>query len=148
MPGRAEDSELEFARVAKAISMDPRVDRPEAARAKGFGSKGLKVERRLFAFHSKGRLVVKLPAARVDTLLLEGKGERFDPGHGRLMKEWIAFGYADRTSWLKFAREALDCAEGGKKQQSPTVAVSVPAAPRGRAPARRSRRRSSSAARR
>jgi len=38
------------------------------AQAKGFGSKGLKVARKLFAFQSKGRLVVKLPSDRVEAL--------------------------------------------------------------------------------
>jgi len=68
-PKKPEDSEAEFARLAEAVSKDPRVDPPDSARAKGFGSKGLKVARKLFAFHSKGRLVVKLPADRVGALV-------------------------------------------------------------------------------
>ena len=138
-PKKPEDSEAEFARLAEAVSKDPRVDPPDSARAKGFGSKGLKVARKLFAFHSKGRLVVKLPADRVGALVSEGKGERFDPGHGRLMKEWVAFGLARSGMWPRLAREALEFAAG---------TVTAPAAPRGLAPARPIRRRSSSAARR
>jgi hypothetical protein len=33
---------------------------------------------------------VKLPRERVDELVEAGAGHRFDPGHGRLMKEWVA----------------------------------------------------------
>ena len=82
----ADVDEVEFARLAATLSKDPRVDAPEVARAKGFGSKGLEVARKMFAFESKSRLVVKLPRERVDELVSSGKGERFDPGHGRLMK--------------------------------------------------------------
>ena len=60
-------TDAEFAKLAKTVSKDARVDPPEMAKAKGFGSKGLKVQRKLFAFAgSKGKLVLKLPGARVD----------------------------------------------------------------------------------
>jgi hypothetical protein len=101
--------EAAFARVATALSRDPRVDPPELARAKGFGSKGLKVARKLFAFRSsRGDLVLKLPAARVDALVAAGAGERYDPGHGRLMKEWVAIDPASGKRWLALAKEALE----------------------------------------
>ncbi len=106
--------EVEFARLAATLSKDPRVDAPEVARAKGFGSKGLKVARKMFAFESKSRLVVKLPRERVDELVSSGKGERFDPGHGRLMKEWLAIGLRGKALWLPVAREALEFAAGGR----------------------------------
>ena len=106
------EGDAEFARMARAVSKDPRVDRPELAKAKGFGSKGLKVARKLFAFESKERLVLKLPRERIDELVAAGTGKRFDPGHGRLMKEWIAVGPAAKRLWLRLAREALDFAAG------------------------------------
>src|SRR3954467_6472694 len=109
----SEDSEAEFSRLATAVSKDPRVDPPEVARGKGFGTKGLKVARKMFAFHSKGRLVLKLPADSVHALVSDGNGEHFDPGHGHLMKEWVAFGYAERTLWPKLVKEALEFAAGG-----------------------------------
>jgi hypothetical protein len=34
--------------------------------------------------------VVKIPRARVDELVKEGVGGRFEPGPGRIMKEWPA----------------------------------------------------------
>ena len=51
--------------------------------------------------------MVKLPKERVGALVAAGKGEYFDPGHGRLMKEWLAV-EAGRVSWLELAREAYD----------------------------------------
>lgn len=55
--------------------------------------------------HVKGRLVVKLPRKRVDELLADGKGKLFDPGHGRLMKEWIAIA-EKQGDWVRLAKEA------------------------------------------
>jgi len=105
-----DESELAFAHLARTLSKDPRVDRPEVARAQGFGSKGLKVARKLFAFHSKGRLVLKLPSARVEALASSAPGQRFDPGHGRVMKEWVAIDLGSKPLWPRLAREALEFA--------------------------------------
>jgi hypothetical protein len=104
-------AEVAYARVANTISKDRRVDDPSLARGKGFGSKGLKVARKLFAFlSSKGSLVLKLSADRVDALVAAGKGAYFDPGHGRLMKEWVAVEVRHKAQWLRLTREALDAA--------------------------------------
>ena len=57
----------------------------------------------LFTFlSSKAKFIAKLPKERVAELVQAGNGQHFDPGHGRLMKEWIA-GEAD---WVELAREA------------------------------------------
>ncbi len=48
---------------------------------------------------------MKLPRKRVDELIARGVGERFDPGHGRLQKEWLVV-YGDE--WQPLAREALE----------------------------------------
>jgi TfoX/Sxy family transcriptional regulator of competence genes len=112
---KSDRSDAAFAHLAAAISKDPRVDAPEVAGAKGFGSKGLKVARKLFAFASKGRLVLKLPELRVDELVSSGKGRRFEPAPGRVMKEWVAVDQGARSDWLRLAREALDFAARTKK---------------------------------
>lgn len=55
----------------------------------------------------KGKFVVKLPKARVAELVATAGAEYFDPGHGRLMKEWVAF--ADQQErWIALAKEARD----------------------------------------
>ena len=79
-----------------------------------FSSFGLKVNGKIFAMFGRGRLVVKLPKERVDALVSTGKAERFDPGHGRLMKEWAAFESGD-AEWVGLAREAWDFVRQGKQ---------------------------------
>lgn len=39
------------------------------------------------------------------TLAAAGDGRRFDPGHGRLMREWLSV--EPTTPWLPLAIEAL-----------------------------------------
>ncbi len=56
---------------------------------RGFGSNALKINNRIFAMLAGGRLVVKLPRARVAELIETGHGEPFDSGKGTPMKEWI-----------------------------------------------------------
>jgi TfoX/Sxy family transcriptional regulator of competence genes len=125
-----DESELAFARLAETLSKDPRVDPPEMARAQGFGSKGLKVARKLFAFHSKGRLVVKLPGNRVDALASSGEGMPFDPGHGRVMKEWAAIDFASKAVWPRLAREALEFAARNTASEAKRPRRTVKAPPR------------------
>ncbi len=91
-----------FARIVAALSKESGV----TVGGKGFGSSGLKYEGKLFAMiSSRGKFVVKLPRERVDELVENGLGERFDPGHGRRMKEWFAMNGGE-GSWLRLAQEA------------------------------------------
>ena len=89
-----------FAAVAAAFRRDP-----DVTSGKMMAAAGLKVHGKIFAMFPRGVFVAKLPRARVDELVRLGHGELFDPGHGRLMKEWIAMrGHED--TWLALAREA------------------------------------------
>ncbi|HEX5504229.1 MAG TPA: hypothetical protein VFW96_16505 [Thermomicrobiales bacterium] len=75
---------------------------------RGFGAAALTVKGKIFAMLASGdRFVVKLPRRRADALVASGAGERFDPGHGRLMKEWLVVAPASADEWLPLAREAL-----------------------------------------
>jgi hypothetical protein len=90
-----------FAPVAAAFAGDRRV-----SRRKMFSSDSvLSVHGKIFAMLARGKFVAKLPKERVDALVRAGTGERFDPGHGRLMKEWIAVG-PGRADWIALAKEA------------------------------------------
>ncbi len=92
----------DFARVVAAFAQDRRV----TYGGRGFGSSALKVGGKIFAMlASKGRFVVKLPKERVDELVRLGAGERFDPGRGRLMTEWVVLGGATEL-WVQAAQEA------------------------------------------
>jgi hypothetical protein len=83
--------------------------RPEVSQeGRGFGSSALKVRGRIFAMlSSRGEFVVKLPRQRVDQLVAAGEGDRYDPGKGRLMKEWLAVRAGHDRDWLPLAEEAL-----------------------------------------
>jgi hypothetical protein len=74
----------------------------------GFGSTALRFHNKIFAMLAGGRLVVKLPKARVDALVEAGDGIRFDANKGRPMKEWLSLDPASERAWLPLAREALD----------------------------------------
>jgi hypothetical protein len=97
-----------FADVVAALSAEPDV----AYGGKGFGSRGLKVNGKLFAMlDTRSELVVKLPRERVSRLIAAGKGAPFETGGGRVMKEWVALsGHA--ASWMSLAREALRFVRG------------------------------------
>lgn len=85
--------------------MDAFAGAPVVTQGKTMSSYGLKVHGKIFAMFGKGRFVVKLPKVRVDRLVSEGNGERFDPGHGRVMQEWVVV--RDGTlDWVEIAREA------------------------------------------
>lgn len=95
--------EERYARLVKLFLATPGVTRE----GKGFGSEALRVRGSIFAlFSSRGEFVVKLPRARVDELIKSGDGHRFDPGHGRLMKEWLALRRDSRMDWKTLATEA------------------------------------------
>ncbi len=98
----AGDLDPSFAPVVKAFAKNR-----DVSRGKMMSSYGLKVNGKIFAMFGRSRFVTKLPEKRVDELVGAGKGERFDPGHGRLMKEWIVVG-AGKADWIELAKEAYD----------------------------------------
>jgi TfoX/Sxy family transcriptional regulator of competence genes len=73
---------------------------------RAFGSTSLKTDGKIFAMLVKDRLVVKLDRRRVDELVDAGEGRRFDPGHGRLQKEWLDVDSASDSLWHSLATEA------------------------------------------
>jgi hypothetical protein len=82
------------------------VRKPGVETGRIFGSLGLKRSGKTFAMFVKGRLVVKLPRERVEELVAADVGQPFDPGHGRLMREWLAVDPAADVDWAELSREA------------------------------------------
>lgn len=100
-----------FVPIVEAFVKDRSVNRESR---KGFGSGALKVNGKIFAMmSSKGKFVVKLSRKRVDELVSGCKGERFDPGHGRIMKEWVVVGTRE-ANWVELAKEARQFVKLGK----------------------------------
>lgn len=100
-----------YAAVVKALAGKSGVTHSGAGGSKqGFGANALKVNNRIFAMlASDDRFVVKLPRARVDALVAERHGERFDPRrNGRVMTEWLVVGRGREAQWLALAREAME----------------------------------------
>lgn len=104
------DAEQAFGSIVETLRKDRRV-----GTAKMFGAEGLKVSDKYFAMLYKGRLVVKLPKERVEALVKAKDGVYFDPGHGRLMKEWVALQPGAQTRLLSLAEEARDFVDAAAK---------------------------------
>lgn len=100
------DADAVFARIVASHGDDRAVAPPSRAGGGQFGANGLKVNGKLFAMISKGRLVVKLPRARAAELVAAGTGTRFDPGHGRLMNEWVTISLERSRLWHELVEEA------------------------------------------
>lgn len=109
--GREEGAEADpaFAPVVAAFASDR-----DVTRKRMFGNpNALTVSGKIFAMLTRGELVAKVPRGRVDQLVREGTGTRFDPGHGRLMKEWVSIP-GGRANWVELAREAHRFVKEGK----------------------------------
>ncbi len=109
-----------FAKVLEAFANEPKYAPVLAAYASGkaqggrkFGSNGLKVNGKLFALFTRGKLVVKLSKVRADGLVASRAGEYLDPGHGRKMKQWVEIG-STAVSWVELAKEAHDFVKAAK----------------------------------
>jgi hypothetical protein len=98
-----------FAPVVAAVAGKGGVTRESR---RGFGSGALKVDGKIFAMMTPGaEFVVKIPKARVAELVNQGVGERFEPGPGRIMREWLALdGHLER--WTELAKEAYQFVKG------------------------------------
>ena len=99
-------SEERYAALAETLRSYPDVT-PHRPGKKGFGSSALCIGDKIFVMLVKGKLVLKLPRQQVDALVAAGQGERFDLGHGRLMKEWLVVEPTSEEGWLSLAREAM-----------------------------------------
>ena len=76
----------------------------------GFGRSALRFQGKIFAMFVRGRLVVKLPAERVEALAAAGAGVHFDANKGTPMREWLSLDPESARPWLALATEALDFA--------------------------------------
>jgi hypothetical protein len=77
-----------------------------APRGRGFGSNALKVDGKIFASLSHGRLLVKLPVERVKALIDAKLGEPFSTGLGRVKKEWVTVAPSSVEEWVRLSEEA------------------------------------------
>ncbi|WP_033295781.1 TfoX/Sxy family protein [Amycolatopsis jejuensis] len=98
-------TEEQFEDLVDELQHCPGVTPPRPGQ--GFGSHALKVHGRMFAVYVRGRLVVKLPKPRVDELVAQGHGVRFDANKGTPMKEWFSMDPEAELEWTTVVREAM-----------------------------------------
>ena len=82
---------------------------------RGFGSGTLRVNGKIFASLSKGRLLLKLPERVVDLLIESNQGERFTTGVNRAKKEWVTIGASDAATWIALSQQARAYAQRGQR---------------------------------
>ena len=91
-------------------------DAPNVTLGTGFGTNpGLRVGGKIFAMLAHEHLVVKLPRPRVDELVDAGTGARFQPGTGRVMKEWLSVPADAAGLWDTLVDEAFRFVGGDQK---------------------------------
>jgi TfoX/Sxy family transcriptional regulator of competence genes len=101
MKSNAEKAEALFQSVAKKYGGPS-----DAPPRRGFGSDALKVNGKIFAALSNGRLLLKLPRERVGALVTAKLAERFSTGAGRPKKEWVTIAPSTTADWLRLSDEA------------------------------------------
>jgi TfoX/Sxy family transcriptional regulator of competence genes len=99
-----------FADLCEDYAGTPGVSVPDGG-GRGFGSQALKLDGAIFAMISGDRLVVKLPARRVAELIESGRGQPFDAGKGKPMKEWVGL-LGDEPACRALVAEALAFGRG------------------------------------
>jgi hypothetical protein len=72
----------------------------------------LKSSKKMFAMFQKGNYVLKLPKERVEELVNSGEGQPYDPGNGRIMKEWVIIPIENSVKWIEYASEAKQFVKG------------------------------------
>ena len=65
----------------------------------------LKIKKKMFVMLNKGNYVVKLPKERVEELISSGEGLPYDPGNGKIMKEWVIIPKEHSDKWIDYASE-------------------------------------------
>jgi len=70
----------------------------------------LKIKRKMFVFLNKENITIKLPKKRVTELLDSGEGLPYDPGNGKIMKEWVTIPHKSSDKWMDFVKEGMEFA--------------------------------------
>ena len=106
------ESEIRYLDLIDELVGCPGVTPPPGG--SGFGRGTVRFQKRIFVMFVRGRLVLKLPAGRVDELVASGEGVRFDANKGTPMREWFSLDPESGLPWLPLAQEALDFAQAAQ----------------------------------
>jgi hypothetical protein len=95
-----------YEEIVRSLCEDPEVSTTVAGGMKRFGASGeVRIGGKMFAFSSKGRLIVKLPQWKVAALIADGRGQPCVMGR-RTMREWVVIGPEWQSEWLAIALES------------------------------------------
>jgi hypothetical protein len=113
-PGPASPEERYEDLIDELAGIDGVVPPPGGA---GFGRSTVRYQGKIFVMLVRGRLVLKLPAQRVEELVAAGDGVHFDANKGTPMKEWLSLDPDSGQAWLPLAHEALDFARAAHSRR-------------------------------
>jgi hypothetical protein len=83
------------------------LERPDVDIGPMFGSEGLRIRGKVFAFVGyRGSLIAKVPERRADELVAAGEAERMEM-RGRSMREWVLVGPDRADAWPGVTAEAF-----------------------------------------
>jgi hypothetical protein len=88
------------------VVAEPFLEREGVVMGRMIRSRGLKVNGKFICFRRHDALAVKLPAARVEELVADGRS-RFDRGDGRPMREWVLSPDEESDLWPALLDEAF-----------------------------------------
>jgi len=72
----------------------------------------IKTKKKMFAMLNKSeKFILKLPKERVQELLSAGEGKPYDPGNGKIMKEWVIIPMEVKDQWIDLTSEAMKFAK-------------------------------------
>ena len=71
----------------------------------------LKIRKKMFAFPQEKNIILKLPKERVTEFLNSGEGLPYDPGNGKIMKEWVIIPEKLSDKWFELTEEAKEFAK-------------------------------------
>ncbi len=98
---------------------EPLLERPGVERSTMMGHECLRAGGAFVGMaDGSGRLIVKLPAERVEELILAGDAEEFAPA-GRVFREWAQLPVVDEPRWRGLLEEALAFAAGPTRPGQP-----------------------------
>jgi hypothetical protein len=97
-----------YEEIVHILCDDSDVSITKSGGMKRFGASGeLRVRGKMFAFCSKGKLIVKMPQQKVAALIADGRGQPCVIGR-RTMREWVVVGQECQSEWLSIAMESRD----------------------------------------
>ena len=93
----------DFDDMIRAFEDDPSVGPSDR---RGFARASLMKNGKMFVSVRGDRMLLKLPADRVEAIIASAQGEPFDANRGKPLKEWVVVTDVTGLDWIALAREA------------------------------------------